>query len=133
MKVLLAFVLGTVVGGVVSVEGMVSIGVVIAAESETDPVELSPQLYDVRFENDRLRVLEYRAMPGQKEPMHSHAPGVVYVFSDSIMRATLPDGTTSQALRKAGELYWRDFTMHAAENVGETESHALAIELKPCR
>jgi len=127
MKAFQAFVLGTVVGG------MVSIGVVIAAEPETDPVKLSPQLYDVRFENDRLRVLEYRAKPGQKEPMHSHPPGVVYLFSDSIMRTTLPDGTTSETSRKAGELYWRDFTTHAAENIGETESHALAVELKPCR
>ena len=127
MKAFQAFVLGTVVGG------MVSIGVVIAAEPETDPVKLSPQLYDVRFDNDRLRVLEYRAKPGQKEPMHSHPPGVVYLFSDSIMRTTLPDGTTSETSRKAGELYWRDFTTHAAENIGETESHALAVELKPCR
>ena len=127
MKAFHAFVLGTVVGG------MVSIGVVTAAEPETDPVKLSPQLYDVRFDNDRLRVLEYRAKPGQKEPMHSHPPGVVYLFSDSTMRTTLPDGTTSETSRKAGELYWRDFTTHAAENIGETESHALAVELKPCR
>ena len=98
MKAFQAFVLGTVVGG------MVSIGVVTAAEPETDPVKLSPQLYDVRFENERLRVLEYRAKPGQKEPMHSHPPGVVYLFSDSIMRTTLPDGTTSESPRKAGEL-----------------------------
>jgi beta-alanine degradation protein BauB len=126
MKIFQAFVLGTVVGG------MVAIGVVAAAEPQTDPVQLSPQLYDVRFENDRLRVLEYRAKPGQKEPMHSHPPGVVYLFSDSTMRTTLPDGTTSETSRKAGELYWRDFTTHAAENIGETESHALAVELKPC-
>ena len=65
--------------------------------------------------------------------MHSHPPGVVYLFSDSTMRTTLPDGTTSETSRKAGELYWRDFTTHAAENIGETESHALAVELKPCR
>ncbi len=126
MKVLLSFVLGTVAGG------LVAINVVAAAEPEMDPIKLSPQLYDVRFENDRLRVLEYRAKPGQKEPMHSHPPGVVYVFSDSTMRVTLPDGSTSEAPRKAGELYWRDFTTHAAENIGDTESHALAVELKPC-
>ena len=126
MKVHQAFVLGTVVGG------MVAIGVVTAAEPETDPVKLSPQLYDVRFENNRIRVLEFRAKPVPKEPMHSHPPGVVYVFSDSTMRTTLPDGTTSAAPRKAGELYWRDFTTHSAENISETESHALAVELKPC-
>lgn len=126
MKIFHAFVLGTAVGG------MVAIGVVAAAEPERDPVKLSPQLYNVRFENDRVRVLEYRAKPGEKEPMHSHPPGVVYVFSDSTMRITLPDGTIAEAPRKAGELYWRDFTTHAAENIGETESHALAVELKPC-
>ena len=127
MKAELAFVLGTLVGSTVA------IGVVTAAESESDPVKLSPQMYDVRFENDRVRVLEYRAKPGQKEPMHSHPPGVVYSFTDSVMRVTLPDGSTSETPRKAGDLTWRDFTTHAAENTGATEAHALAVELKPCR
>ena len=57
--------------------------------------------------------------------MHSHPPGVVYVFSDSTMRTTLPDGTTSAAPRKAGELYWRDFTTHSAENISETKTMRL--------
>ncbi len=126
MKVIQAFALGAAVGGIVA------IGVVAAAEPERDPVKLSPQLYSVRFENDRVRVLEYRAKPGDKEPMHSHPPGVVYVLSDSTMRTTLPNGETSEAPRKAGELFWRDSTTHAAENIGDTESHALAVELKPC-
>lgn len=116
MRVPQAFALGIATGI------MAAVGVVTAAEPETDPVKLSPQLYDVRFENDRVRVLEYRLKPGQKEPMHSHPPGVVYVFSDAEFRSTT-----------AGEVHWRDFTTHSAENIGATDAHALAVELKPCR
>ena len=34
---------------------------------------------------------------------------------------------------KAGEVFWRDATKHAVINVGNTEAHALAIDLKECK
>jgi hypothetical protein len=40
-----------------------------------------------------VRVLEYRLKPGEKEPMHSHPAGVVYVLT--------------------GESIWRDPVTHA--------------------
>ena len=42
------------------------------------PVTLSPNLYTVLLENDEVRVLEYHAKPGDREPMHCHPAGVVY-------------------------------------------------------
>jgi quercetin dioxygenase-like cupin family protein len=125
MRALHSFVFGVALGGVVAVAG------VKAAQPETDPVKQSPQLYTVRFENERVRVLEYRLEPGQKEPMHSHPPGIVYTLSDAKLRMTASDGSTTESTRSAGNVMWRDFTTHAAENVGTTEAHALAIELKP--
>jgi quercetin dioxygenase-like cupin family protein len=97
-----------------------------------DPVAVSPQYYTVRFENDRVRVLEYRLPPGQKEPMHSHPPGIVYAISDATMRSTPSGGQPEVFERKAGEVAWRDSTTHSAENVGAADIRALAIELKPC-
>jgi hypothetical protein len=97
-----------------------------------DPVKLSPQYYTVRFENDRVRVLEYRLKPGEKEVTHSHPPGIVYVVSDATIRSGHPDGTSSEVVGKAGDVFWRDQTTHEAENVGKTEARAVAIELKPC-
>lgn len=97
-----------------------------------DPVQVSPQHNVVRFENDRVRVLEFHMKPGEKEAMHSHPPHVVYVLTDFTMRNLLPDGKSSQASRKAGDVFWRDSTTHSAENVGATEARAIAIELKPC-
>jgi quercetin dioxygenase-like cupin family protein len=95
-----------------------------------DPVKQSPQLYTVLLENDEVRVLEYRLKPGEKEPVHSHPAGVVYSFGDSTIRSTLPDGKTTETTGKAGSVFWRTPVTHAIENVGETEAHALAVEIK---
>ena len=35
-----------------------------------DPVETNPELYHVVFENDRVRVLEYRDVPGDSTTPH---------------------------------------------------------------
>lgn len=96
-------------------------------------MKLSPEYYTVRFENDRVRVLEYRLKPGQKEVQHSHPPGVVYLLADATLQVTDGNGKVSTADGKAGAVSWRDFTVHSAENVGKTEAHAIAIELKPCQ
>jgi len=97
-----------------------------------DPVKVSPEYYSVRLENDRIRVLEYRLKPGDKEAMHSHLPGVVYVLANATLRSATSEGASSETSRKAGEVFWRESTTHTAENVGATEAHGLAIELKPC-
>ena len=95
-----------------------------------DPVKTSPQLYKVLLENDQVRVLEWRLKPGEKEPMHSHPPGVVYELSSSKLRITTPDGKTEESTGRAGDTFWRGPTTHAIENVGDTEAHAIAIDVK---
>lgn len=104
----------------------------IASEVDTskDPVKVSPQYYKVLFENDQVRVLDYHLKPGEKEPMHSHPAGIVYVFGDATLKITLPDGKTEERPAKAGETFWREPVTHSVENTGTTEAHALAIDLK---
>jgi quercetin dioxygenase-like cupin family protein len=97
-----------------------------------DPVKVSPQYYVVRFENERVRVLEYHLKPGEKEATHSHPAGVVYVLSDATIRSVHPNGTSSETSGKAGDVFWREDTTHTVENVGATEARAIAVELKPC-
>jgi quercetin dioxygenase-like cupin family protein len=128
MKVFRSFLFGSLFGATVMT------AVIAVTRSETDPVKLSPQHYTVRLDNDRLRVLEYRLGPGQKEPMHSHPPGIVYTLADARLRVkTYPDGVVAEHDSHAGELTWRDAVTHEAENVGTSEAHAIAVELKPCK
>jgi quercetin dioxygenase-like cupin family protein/ketosteroid isomerase-like protein len=95
-----------------------------------DPVKVSPQYYKVLLENDQVRVLEYRLKAGEKEPMHSHPAGVVYVLGGAKLKMSHPEGKTEESAAAPGETFWRNPTTHAIENVGDTEAHAIAIDLK---
>ena len=105
------------------------LSIALAADAQ-DPVKASPQFYKVLLENDQVRVLEYHLKAGEKEPMHSHPAGVVYVLSGAKLKFTYPDGRTDEKAAATGETIWRDPTTHAVENVGSTEAHAIAIDLR---
>lgn len=95
-----------------------------------DPVKLSPQYYKVLLDNDEVRVLEFRFKPGEKEPMHSHSRGFVYSLTDAKIKMTFPEGKSEESVIKAGEARWRNAVTHAVENIGTTEAHVIAVELK---
>src|SRR5437879_10855902 len=106
------------------------VAVLCATALAQDPVKTSPQYYKVLLENDQVRVLEYRLKAGEKEPVHSHPAGVVYVLSGAKLKFSYPDGRTEERTAATGETIWRDPTTHAVENVGNTEAHAITIDLK---
>jgi quercetin dioxygenase-like cupin family protein len=96
-----------------------------------DAAKLAPEMYQVRVDNEHVRVIEYHLKPGEKEPMHSHPAGVaVYLFTDAKLRATSADGRVTENLVNAGTALWRDPVTHTAENIGTTEARALLVELK---
>ncbi len=95
-----------------------------------DPVKTSPQYYKVLLENDQVRVLEYHLQPGEREAMHSHPAGVIYVLSGAKLKFSYPDGRTEERTAASEETIWREPTTHAVENIGETEAHAIAVDLK---
>ena len=107
-------------------------GAVLSSDgsSTQDPVALSPQFYVVKADDARVRVLEYRLKPGQKEAMHSHPGYVVYFFGPGKLQVTFGDGKTTESTVTEGEVVVRDPLTHAAENIGTTEVHALLVELK---
>lgn len=110
--------------------GCIALLAIALAAHAQDPVKASPQFYKVLLENDQVRVLEYHLKAGEKEPMHSHPAGVVYVLSGAKLKFTYPDGRTDEKGAATGETIWRDPTTHAVENIGNTEAHAIAIDLK---
>jgi hypothetical protein len=68
-----------------------------------DPVKRSPKYYNVLLENKEVRVLEYRLKAGEKEPMHSHPAGVVYVLSGATLKFSYPDGRRKTTLPRPGK------------------------------
>lgn len=99
---------------------------------ERDPVVTNPELYRVVMENERVRVLEYRDRPGDRTTPHRH-PDSVMVTLSSFRRRLIGGGRHQDVELEAGITRWLGAQEHSGENVGESESHAIFIELKEPR
>ena len=94
-----------------------------------DPIVTNPDLYTVIFENERVRVLEYRDKPGNRTAPHGHPDSVMYPLG-SFRRRITSGGRSVEVELTAGQARWVAAQEHWGENIGESDSHALFIELK---
>lgn len=95
-----------------------------------DPAITNPDHYTVVFENDRVRVLEYRDRPGDRTTPHEHPDSVMYTLSSFRRRLYAADETSRDVALEAGTTGWLPAQRHAGHNIGETETHVLFVELK---
>jgi quercetin dioxygenase-like cupin family protein len=98
--------------------------------SAQDPAAVNSKTIKVKFENDRVRVLEAELPPGVKEQVHSHPAYVIYVLAGGKYRNYAADGKTTEGELKTGEVLYREPLTHAAENIGNTAMHMILVELK---
>jgi beta-alanine degradation protein BauB len=94
-----------------------------------DPSVTDPELYAVVFENDRVRVLEYRDAPGARTHAHRHPDSVMLTLS-SFRRRIASGGRSVDVDLPAGEVRWLSAQEHSGENIGDSATHALFVELK---
>ncbi len=97
-----------------------------------DLVKLRPDMFTVKLENDRVRVVDWTFKPGDKEPTHTHPELVVYYLAGGKFRVYGPDGKVRREMFevKAGDTFWQQPIKHALENIGTTEIHAIVVEFK---
>lgn len=98
--------------------------------SAQDPAIVNAKTIKVKFENERVRVLEAELPPGAKEQVHSHPAYVIYVLAGGKVRNYAADGKTTEADFKTGDVLYREPLTHAAENIGSTALHLILVELK---
>jgi hypothetical protein len=94
-----------------------------------DPVSSNPELYTVIFENERVRVLEYRDQPGTRSVPHEHPDSVMVTLSGFDRRLTMGDRSVDVTLPPAA-VRWLGAQEHYGENTGSTDTHAIFVELK---
>ena len=94
-----------------------------------DPVETNPDHYKVVFENDRVRVLEYTDRPADRTTPHEHPDSVMYTLSSFRRRLHAGDAHRDVEM-PAGLTGWLPAQQHAGENIGDTGTHVLFVELK---
>lgn len=95
-----------------------------------DPTTTDPDKYKVIFENERVRVLEYRDEPGQATQPHHHPDSVMYTLSSFDRRLVADNGSSRDVSLSEGEVRWLDAQVHSGENVGQSPTHVLFVELK---
>lgn len=96
-----------------------------------DPTVTDPDKYKVIFENERVRVLEYRDQPGERTSPHHHPDFVLYALSSFRRRLTFPlDDKSAVREVAAGQVLWGADQVHIGENVGDSETHVIIVELK---
>ncbi len=95
----------------------------------TDPVASNPDLYSVVFENERVRVLEYRDRPGDRTQPHHH-PDSVMVTLSSFERRLISGEREVDVELPAFQARWLDAQEHAGANIGSSDTHVVFIELK---
>ena len=94
-----------------------------------DPVVTNPEHYRVVFENDRVRVLEYTDQPGDVTTPHQHPDSVMYTLSS--FRRRLVSGDVGREVELgAGAANWLPAQTHHGENIGDTATHVIFVELK---
>jgi beta-alanine degradation protein BauB len=96
---------------------------------KSDPVATNPEFYLVGFENERVRVLEYRDRPGDRTEPHDH-PDSVMVTLNSFRRRLAVGDTHRDVELPSGLTAWLPAQRHCGENIGDSETHVIFVELK---
>ena len=100
-----------------------------ATQQTRDATEVLPNTYRVILDNADVRVVEFRARPGQHMPMHSHPAHVIVNLSPAQVKVTYPDGKTEVLTFRSGEVVWSAGVRHAGEVLTGTV-HMILVENK---
>ncbi len=103
-----------------------------------DALVAAPGHHILLLENERMRVVRTRILPGQIVPVHTHRwPGVLFitVWSDLLRRDSVGNVLldTRQLTDKPGlnvPLWQEPLPPHTVENVGGSEFNAVQVEMK---
>ena len=98
-------------------------------DDQRDPVVTDPDKYRVVFENERVRVLEYLDSPGARTSPHAH-PDSVMVTLSSFRRRLHHEGGNRDVEIPAGLATWLPAQQHSGENIGDSPTHTVFVELK---
>ncbi|MGA8742705.1 MAG: hypothetical protein WB561_16080 [Terracidiphilus sp.] len=102
-----------------------------------DALTAAPEHHKLLFENESVRVLDTCIAVGETTPLHAHRwPGALYVLSWSNFVRRDANGTVIldsrmiPAILPGAALWSPPLAPHTLENIGDTELHVIAVEMK---
>lgn len=102
-----------------------------AIPSALDPVLVAPHIYDVAFENDKVRVLKATIRNGETASLHAHPDRVIVYLNPCAWLEDDDEGGTQMQSYKFGEPAWVPAETHGGVTAKVVEQCSLLeIELK---
>ena len=92
--------------------------------------EAAPEVYSVMLEDERVRMIEMKLPAGATDGAHGHPSEAVYFLTGGKLKLYLPNDEVVEAEIPDGGVLSNPSWQHTVENVGETDIHAIIVELK---
>lgn len=100
------------------------------AGSPQDPMAVDPKIYNLKLDNDRVRVFLVKFKPGQSIGVHKHPDHVVYAVEGGrlMIHEVGKDPVTMDVA--TGTTLFLPAQSHSAKNMGKNTMRLLVTELK---
>ena len=103
-----------------------------------DALVAAPKHHKLLMEDDRVRVIHTRVLPGETVPLHTHRwPSVLILlgWSDCVRRdengvVTYDSRTAGKGPKADSAMWYPPLPPHTLENVGENEINTINVEMK---
>lgn len=100
-----------------------------AVPTPLDPVKVAPHIYELAFQNERVRVLRQTLRNGETQPLHAHPDRLlVYLQTCAWMEDDEQGGRRMQEF-EYGEVAWADAVTHGGEN-NEVVQECKVLEIE---
>ena len=111
---------------------LMAVPVSLQGQAAKDAVVVDPTHHHVIMENDRVRVFEVLAEPGDTSAMHTHPTLVAVSLGTARLKMTAPDGKTSILDLHPAQALWMENVEHSWELLAG-QVHLVAVEVKACK
>ena len=117
----------------VSVVPLLLLAAIVGAAVPTplDPIKVAPHIFELKFENDRVRVIRQTIRNGETQPLHAHPDRVVVYLQTCAWLENDDQGGERMQSFKYGEVVWAEAETHGGKTATVVqECKILEIELR---
>lgn len=101
-----------------------------AVPKPLDPVRVAPHIFELEFENDRVRVLKQTVRNGETQPLHAHPDRLLVYLQTCAWLENDANGNERMQEFKYGQVVWADAVTHGGETANVVqECRILEIEV----
>ena len=101
-----------------------------AVPKPLDPVRVAPHIFELEFENERVRVLRQTIRNGETQPLHAHPDRLLVYLQTCAWLENDENGNEMMQEFKYGAVVWAEAVTHGGETASVVqECRILEIEL----